>query len=304
MRVAFFGTPTAALPSLDALAVQTDVVGVVTRPDRPRGRSGRPVPAPVAERAGELGLPVFKPERRSDLGAAVESLAPFDVSVVVAFGMIIPPDVLAVPAHGFINVHFSLLPRWRGAAPVERSILAGDETTGVSIMVMDEGLDSGPVIGAESIGIGQDEGAGELTGRLARLGAGLLVRLLPRYLRGVLTPEPQDEARATYARKIEDADRRITVDGRAADLMNVVRAAEPVGAYATYEGERFKLHRAGRLLPAHGEPGTLRIADDGGLFLTTADASVELLEVQPASKRRMAGDAWARGRAADLAKLA
>lgn len=303
MRVAFFGTPTAALPSLEALAIQTDVVGVVTRPDRPRGRSRRPVPAPVAERAGELGLPLFQPEGRSDLGSAVASLAPFEAAVVVAFGMIIPRDVLVVPAHGFVNVHFSLLPRWRGAAPVERAILAGDATTGVSIMVMDEGLDTGPVIGAESIGIGPDEGAGELTGRLARLGAELLVRLLPKYVRGVLPPEPQRDSQATYAHKIEDEDRRVTMDGPAADLIRTVRASEPAGAYATYQGDRFKVHRTGRVLTSHGEPGTLRVAD-GALFVTTADGSVELVEVQPAGKRRMPGDAWARGRSDDLGRLA
>jgi len=183
MRAAFLGTPASAVPSLAALADVADVVLVVTRPDRRRGRGARPTPPPVKTAALEWGFPVAQPEDAATLQRLLAPLS-LDLALVVAFGMILPPEVLATTRLGFVNVHFSLLPRWRGAAPVARAILAGDEKTGVSLMLIDAGLDTGPVIAAVGTPIAPDETRGSLTARLAHLGALLVDERLPAYVAG------------------------------------------------------------------------------------------------------------------------
>ena len=206
-RIVFLGTPGAAVPALDALVESTDVGLVVTRPDRPQGRSGRPQPSPVKVAAVENGLPIAQPEDRAGLAGALDDAGPFDLGVVVAFGMILDARALAMPRLGMLNAHFSLLPRWRGAAPVARALIAGDPMSGVTIIRLDEGLDTGPVLTAQAVDIGGEETAGELTSRLSGLAARLLSGVLPAYLAGELVPLPQSDEGATYASKLEPGDR-------------------------------------------------------------------------------------------------
>jgi methionyl-tRNA formyltransferase len=302
IRAVFFGTPAAALPSLGALLELAHVSLVVTRPDRPRGRSGRPQPSPVKQMALRAGLPVSQPAKAAELAGRLAEEHP-DLGVVVAYGQILPPDILALPAHGLLNVHFSGLPRWRGAAPVERAILAGDPQTGVSLMVMEEGLDTGPVVARATTPIFPEETAGELTERLARMGAAVLRRSLSPYLAGELTPEPQDETRAIHAPKITVDEAHIDPSAGAQAVLRAVRAFNPrPGAWGLVEGARFKVWRA-RASVAEG----VRVGDiewrDGQLLLGTADRPVELTEVQPAGRSRMSGRSWAQGRRGAAARL-
>lgn len=198
-RVAFLGTPPAALPTLKALSATYDLELVVTQPDRPRGRSKKPVPPPVKSAALEIGARVEQPATSGGLFEALSSVAGLDLGVVVAYGRIIRPEALHIPRMGMLNVHFSLLPRWRGAAPVSRALIAGDTMTGVTIIKLDEGLDTGPVLTAQAVDIKGDENAGSLTERLAVLGAELLMKALPAYLSGELEPVPQSDEGLTYA---------------------------------------------------------------------------------------------------------
>lgn len=295
---AFFGTPHAALPTLAALHAATDLKMVVSRPDAIRGRGRTPTPSPVAAWALEHDVPLHRPTGRGALVAV--DLTGIDVAVVVAYGAIIPPEMLAVPPHGFLNVHFSLLPRWRGAAPVARAILAGDTETGVSIMQLEAGLDTGPVLATSAVPIGS-AGTGELTERLADIGAELLVQSLPGYLDGSLVPTPQDHAAATHAAKIDVADARLDLTRPAVELERVVRAMHPrPGAWIATSHGRLKV-TAARVDPgAGGSAGALVVGDNGWPRLATVDGALVLSEVQPAGKRPMPGDAWARGRRGDL----
>lgn len=208
-RVAFLGTPQAATPTLEALADTHDVVLAVTQPDRPKGRSKRPQPPPVKNVAGRLGIPLSQPRNRGEIEAALGEAGPLDLAVVVAYGRILTPVALGIPAHGILNVHFSLLPRWRGAAPVARALMAGDAMTGVTIMKLDEGLDTGPILTAQAVDIADGENAGHLTDRLAEVGARLLVDSVDGYLSGEIQPLPQSDDGVTYAAKIEPHDRPI-----------------------------------------------------------------------------------------------
>ncbi|HKY49253.1 MAG TPA: methionyl-tRNA formyltransferase, partial [Acidimicrobiia bacterium] len=191
VRAVFLGTPAAAVPTLISLSKVATVVAVVTRPDQPRGRSTRPVPSPVKEAAIGLGLATLQPANGSELTDALKGLGQIDIGVVTAYGTLIRPAALSIPTRGFLNVHFSLLPRWRGANPVVAALLAGDGETGVSIMLLDEGLDTGPLIAGSTVVIGRDETAGELTTRLADLGAEMLVEFLPGWLSRVISATPQ-----------------------------------------------------------------------------------------------------------------
>jgi methionyl-tRNA formyltransferase len=296
MRAVFYGTPAEAVPALVALADLAEVLLVTTRPDRPRGRSGRPQPPPVKEAALARSLPVSQPERALHDLERLRSLAP-DVAVVVAYGQLLPPTLLAVPAAGFLNVHFSLLPRWRGASPVVRTLLAGDPITGVTLMVLDEGMDTGPVVAVESTQVRPGETAGELASRLAALGAEMLVRHLPAYLSGEISPRPQPEEGATAAARVrvEEAFVDPTLH-RAEAVLRAVRAFSPKpGAWTELDGVRLKLWRA---RPAAGPgPGPGLAAEVGeAVLLGTADGPVELVEVQPAGRDRMGAAAWMRGR--------
>lgn len=296
MRVVFWGTPAEAVPSLRALAETAEVSVVITRPDRPRGRSGTPQPPPVKEAALALGLAVSQPVRARDDVDRLRALAP-DVAVVVAYGQILPPEVLAVPRKGFVNVHFSLLPRWRGASPVVRAILAGDAITGVTLMQLDEGMDTGPVLAAAPTRIGAEESAGELTTRLAAMGAGILVEHLPAYLGGALTPRPQPEEGATAASRVRVEEAFVDpARHRAGAVLRAVRAFDPKpGAWTHLDGARLKLWRARAAAGPGPEPGVAAAAGRA-VLLGAADGPVELVEVQPEGRGRMTAADWMRGR--------
>ena len=297
MRVVFFGTPEFAVPSLRALLEEGfDVAGVVTQPDRPQGRSRSAlVPPPIKTVALEEGLPLLQPERPiGPFAEELKALAP-DLGVVVAYGHILKPEILAIAPLGMINVHASLLPRWRGAAPIAWAILNGDELTGVSIMQMESGLDSGPVLHQIETEVPADETAGELTERLAELGAEALVEVLMLIEAGAARPVPQDEAFATYAPKVDRALARLEWSRDAATLARSVRAFDPApGAWASLEGHEVKFF-GGRISNAGGPPGTV-IAAGESLVIAAEVGALEVAEVQPAGKRRMPVAEWVRGR--------
>lgn len=294
-RVVFLGTPRAAVPTLDALVGDHEVGLVITQPDRPRGRSGTPQSPPVKERAAEHGIDVGQPTTSAELAQAIDERGPFDVGVVVAFGRILRPEVLEKPRHGMVNVHFSLLPRWRGAAPVARALMAGDTMTGVTIMKLDEGLDTGPIIGAQAIDIPPDDDAGMLTDRLATMGARLLARELPRYLSGELEPVEQSDEGATYASKIEKEDRPIDVNAEAQSIVAQVRGLSPSPA-ATLEIDG-QVHKVLAAQVSEHEVETGTWADvEGRPVVGVGDGSIELLVVQPPGKTPQSGVDWLHGR--------
>lgn len=289
MRVVFMGTPDAAVPTLRALADAHDVVAVYTRPDRPKGRGLRVDPSPVKVAATELGIEVVQPRRLRSEAERLASYVP-DAVVVVAYGAILPPDVLAVPKLGCVNVHFSLLPRWRGAAPVERAILAGDQRTGVTTMLMDEGLDTGPMLMIDSIELGPDDTAGTVRARLAEIGAPLLVRTIDALAEGAHTLIPQDESDVTYADKIDPDEARLDPGDAAVVLERKVRAFDPApGAYIAFRGKRLKVWKAS-LAEGAGVAGTFV---DG--TVQTSEGRLRLDEVQPEGKKRMSGAAFVNG---------
>ncbi len=303
MRAVFYGTPAASVPIVAALVSVAEVVLVVSRPDSRRGRSGTPVPPPVVEAARSWGLPLAQPERPDDMLDRVRSLGA-DVGVVAAYAHKISPKLLAVPDRGFVNVHFSLLPRWRGASPVTRAILSGDTITGVSLMEMDEGLDTGPVLAQETLGIEAQETAGELTARLAFLGARLLADRLPEYLAGLLEGSPQPDQGITEAGKVEVEEAFVDpVVFPAPRVLRMVRAFNPnPGAWTTVGGSRLKLWGA-RPWDGAGTEAGLAAMVEGRVVLGTGDGGLELIEVQPAGKPRMAAADWMRGRRAETARL-
>jgi methionyl-tRNA formyltransferase len=301
MRVAFLGTPAAAIPTLAALLDIATVDLVVTRPDRPRGRSRRPAAPEVKAAAKEWGLPVAQPASHDALQEVLAGCAP-DLAVVAAYGRIVRPATLAVPRIGFVNVHFSLLPRWRGAAPVERAILAGDDSTGVSLMLMEEGLDTGPVIAAAETDIEPDETGGMLTGRLAHLGAHLLHDALPAFAAGDLHPAPQMETGAVSAPMLSTAEARIEPGLDSEVVHRMVRAFHPrPGAWLSAAGERLGVLEtapSGEVI----DVGCIDIV--GGVpYLGLHDGSLELRTVQPAGKRALSGRDWANGRRGEGAVL-
>lgn len=297
-RVVFLGTPQAAVPTLELLTTEHDAALVVTQPDRPKGRSKKPVPPPVKEFAVANSIQVSQPTTREALADAIVEHGPFDVGVVVAYGRILRPEVLEAPEHGLLNVHFSLLPRWRGAAPVARALMAGDTMTGVTIMKLDEGLDTGPVLTAQAIDIPEGENAGDLTDRLSRIGARLLVNVLRGYLSGEVEPVPQTDEGLTYANKIEREDRLIDPGSEVATVVARVRGLAPSPA-ATLEidGKPHKVYEA-RLADSTVEPGVW-VAVDGRPLVGFADGAVELVTLQPPGKRPQSGPAWVHGRHTD-----
>lgn len=294
IKAAFLGTPSSAVPSLAALMELASVEFVVTQPDRPKGR-GRHLEAPPVKRAGaEWGLPVHQPRDQTDL-LSLFTRYELDVAVVVAYGRLLKPAVLDSTAHGFVNVHFSLLPRWRGAAPVERAILAGDEYTGVSLMVLDEGMDTGPVFAAVETPINEYESAGQVTGRLASLGADMLRDHLDAYVHGRLRPARQMKTGATSAPRLTTAQAHLDIALSPTQFARMVRAFNPrPGAWVHAEGHRIKIFEVG---PATNtlEPGSIEIIN-GRAILGLEAGSVELVELQPAGKPSLSGRQWANGR--------
>lgn len=299
-RVVFMGTPEFALPTLERLAAAYPVVGVVTQPDSRAGRGRRVVMSPVKELALAEGIPVFQPERLRKNLEAVEHIRAWtpDVIVVAAYGQILPPSVLEIAPFGVLNVHASLLPRWRGASPIQAALLAGDAVTGVTIMKMDAGLDTGPMLAAREVVIGPDESAGELETRLAQIGAALLLDVLPDYLAGALTPQPQPESGATLTRRLTVDAAAIGWTQPAQTLHNHIRAFAPTpGAYTDWNGARFKILKAQMLdgpTPS-GTPGTVFLHHKTPAVITGEGALV-LLQVQMAGKRPMSGAEFVHGR--------
>lgn len=288
MRVVFLGTPADAVPTLRALVHAVhEVALVVTQPDRRRSRGRGADPTPVKVAASELGLPVLTPTRAREVIDDVRSSGA-ELGVTVAFGQLLPPAFLDALPHGFVNVHFSLLPRWRGAAPVERAILAGDSETGVSLMRIDEGLDTGGVYASASTPIGPDETAGELRARLAELGTELLLEHLPRIPES--EPVPQ-QGEPTYAEKLSVDEFRIDPRRPADELARLVRAGNPrPGAWMVVGGKRVKVWRA-HGVSGDGVTGSIQAPGE----LLTDNGALRLDEVQPEGRPRMSAEAWLAG---------
>jgi methionyl-tRNA formyltransferase len=294
-RVVFMGTPEFAVPGLRALHEHAIVAGVVTQPDRPAGRGRKLIESPVKRYAVSVGLPVIQPVRlrEPDAMAQLAAWQP-DVIVVAAFGQILKPALLDLPPHGCLNVHASLLPRWRGAAPISTAIAAGDAETGITLMQMDAGLDTGPILAKRAEPIRADDTTKTLTARLATLGAELLIAALPDYLAGALTPQPQDNTLATYAPQLKKEDGQLDFTRPAHELARRVRAFIPwPGAFARWNGQPLKILRA-EVVDARGEPGVV-LATDAGPAIACGHGALLLQEVQPPGKRPMAAHAFARG---------
>ncbi|HVZ79108.1 MAG TPA: methionyl-tRNA formyltransferase [Gemmatimonadaceae bacterium] len=300
MRVLFWGTPEFAVPPLRALIGEGfDVVGVVTQPDKPVGRSrSERVAPPVKQVAAAEGIPVLQPERpRGDeFLAQLRNLAP-DISAVVAYGHILPQAAIDLPPHGTLNIHASLLPLLRGAAPVQAAIREGFEQTGVSIMRMVPALDAGPVLLRAHAEIYEDETAGELALRLSEMGAAALIEALALIDVGAAVEEPQDDARATYAPKIDREMTRINWRAPADVVSRTIRAYDPKpGALASLEGADVKCFGARRSTEAAGAAGEVLAIDDDGMTVACGTGAVRIAAVHPAGKQRMAPAQWARGR--------
>jgi methionyl-tRNA formyltransferase len=298
-KIVFMGTPDFAVPTLQALIQHHEVIGVVTQPDRPAGRGNQVHESPIKKVAVEAGIPVFQPEklRRKE---AVEELKKWqpDVYVVAAFGQILPQAVLDIPVYGSINVHASLLPRWRGAAPIQACIRAGDAESGVTIMKMDAGLDTGPMLAHRAIPLAPDETGQSLHDKLARIGSALLIETLPRYLSGVLQPQPQREEGVTYAPQIEKEEGRIDWTKSAVEIERLVRAFTPwPGTFTTWDGKLLKILRvsppsnpaasqaeAGRVVKHQGQ---IAVQTGAGLLFPT--------QVQLEGKKATSVEDFARG---------
>jgi methionyl-tRNA formyltransferase len=298
MRIVFFGTPDFAVASLQALIQgRFSIAGVVTQPDKPQGRSRSELVAPPIKVAAQAaGIPVLQPIRPVGdvFMASLRRLEP-ELGVVVAYGHILRPEVLSTPPRGMINVHASLLPRYRGAAPIQHAILRGETETGVSIMQMEAGLDSGPVLHRVATPVEPHETAGELMARLAELGATGLIEALSLISGGLARGQPQDHSRATYAPKIDREMAKLVWERDATTLVRQIRAFDPApGAWAMLNGGILKVF-GGREVPGAGEPGSVLAAGDR-LVVAAGRGAVAIQEVQPAGKTRIPVAAWVRGR--------
>ncbi len=290
MRVVFMGTPEFSVPVLEALHAAHEVVCVYCQPPRPAGRGKKDRPSPVQARAEALGLPVRHPVslRSGDAQAEFAALGA-DVAVVVAYGLILPQAVLDAPRRGCLNIHASLLPRWRGAAPIHRAIMAGDTETGVAIMRMEAGLDTGPVLLEARTRIGAEETTADLHDRLSAMGARLIVEALSRL--DSLVPVPQDGEGVTYAAKIDKAEARIDWSAPAGEVDRLIRGLSPFpGAWTEIAGERVKLLRS-RIAEGSGRPGAVL----GGFTIACGTGAVEITEAQREGKRPMRGEDLLRG---------
>ena len=295
-RVLFAGTPEFALASLQALTGSGIMpLAVLTQPDRPAGRGKRLTASPVKRFALEHGIEVLQPTTLKDPDAAAQiSAFEPDILVVAAYGLILPQGVLDIPAKGCLNVHASLLPRWRGAAPIQAAILAGDAETGVSLMSMTAGLDCGPVFVEEALAIGAEETAGELHDRLAALGGELLVRHFEAILNDELDAVEQDDALATYAGKISKQDARLDWQRPAAELHRQVRAYNPVpGAFFMLDGTPVRCWRAGVVAGATGSPGDVLSAGRDGIVVACGQDGLRLDSLQRPGKRPVTGSEFA-----------
>lgn len=290
------GSPDFAVPSLQNLADRYSVVGVITQPDRPAGRGRILTPPPVKQLAQSLGIEVIQPEKLRE-PEAQEKLCEWapDLIVVTAFGQILRKKVLDLPCYGCVNVHASLLPSWRGAAPIQAAILHGDDYAGATIMLMDPGIDTGPILSQRRTEILPDETAGHLSERLAKIGAELLIETLPGYLSGDIHPYPQDDALSSYAPMLTKEEGRLDFSVPAEVLERCVRAFQPwPGAYLDWQGQPLKVLRTHVTGCTSGQPGDHCIVDNLPAIVT-ASGCLALDEVQPAGKRPMPGREFLRG---------
>jgi methionyl-tRNA formyltransferase len=300
-RIVFAGTPAFSVLALAALAdSRHDVVEVWTQPDRPAGRGRKPQASPIKQQALERGLDVAQPAslKQAQIQARLTALAP-DLMIVAAYGQLLPRALLAMPRYGCLNIHASLLPRWRGAAPIQRAILAGDAMTGVTIMQMDAGLDTGAILCQREAPIKTEETGGELHDRLAGLGAATLLATLDDLAAGTLRASRQDPAGATYARKLDKAEAEIDWNLDAAALSRQVRAFNPWPmAFTWFAGERLRVLRAqARRCEQSGVPGAVLAAGSEGVDVAAGAGSLRILQLQPAGKRAMPAAEFAHARA-------
>jgi methionyl-tRNA formyltransferase len=297
LRVVFMGSPEFAVPCLEALLPTEEVVAVVTQPDKPAGRGLGVQPPPVKARAVAAGVPVMQPQsvRKPPFLDELRALAP-DVCIVVAYGKILPPEVLAAPKHGCLNVHASLLPKYRGAAPIQWAIIRGERETGVTLMQMDVGMDTGDMLAKRTLAIDEWVTAGQLHTRLAPLGAELLVEGLARLKAGTLAPEKQNDAEATMAPMLTKETGRVDFAAGARAVRDLVRGCDPwPTAYTILAGEPLKLFRP-KIVSGRGTPGVVLGADRDGLLVGCGDDAIAFAELQLPGKKRLAAAALLAGR--------
>jgi methionyl-tRNA formyltransferase len=295
-RIVFMGSPEFALPILQKLAKLYRVVGVVTQPDRPAGRGRQLTSPPIKQLADELHLPAIQPRRLSEPEAfdQLQSWSP-DLIVVAAFGQILRPAVLDLPKFGCVNVHASLLPRWRGAAPIQAAILHGDQQTGITIMRMDTGVDTGAILSQKAIPVSPHETSGTLAEKLSALGASLLVETLPDYFSGKVTPQPQDDSQATYAPMLKKEDGLLDFSRSATELERQIRAYNPwPGAFTFWNNQVLKIRRAHAGNDSNSPSGKQIIHHDAPA-ITTGEGILVLDELQLAGRNVQTGEAFLRG---------
>jgi len=296
MRIVFMGSPQFSVPSLEAISSHYEIIGVFTQPDRPAGR-GRKLQASAVKTASlDLGIPVFQPKkiRQEDAVAQLVALSP-DLIIVSAYGQILSQSILDIPRLGSVNVHASLLPNWRGAAPIQASILNGETVTGITIMLMDAGMDTGPILSQAELEIEAEETGGELASRLSLLGAELLLDTLPGYINGEIRPSPQEDDEATYAPMIQRSDGLLDFNKSADLLERQVRAYEPwPTSYLVWEGRRIVV-RSAHSKPSDETEVGLVLKSNGHPAIVTTEGALVLDLIQPAGKKPMRGDAFLRG---------
>jgi len=297
MRIIFIGSGEIGVPTLQRLAQAHSMVAVFTRPDRPAGRGHILRPTPIKEAALELGLELHQPESVNS-PESLQLIREFkpEAIVVASYGEILSKDLLQIPQRGAINLHASLLPKYRGAAPINWAIIRGETETGITTFLMDEGLDTGETLVQRRVPIEDDDTAGSLKAKLAQVGAEVMLATLEGLERETLKPQPQDHSRATYAPKLKKVLGRLDWQRPSRDLFNLIRGLNPApGAFTFFRGKRLKVHR-GQVVEGgyQGQPGEI-VSTDEGLIVKTGDGALELLEVQPEARARMSGPDFVRG---------
>jgi len=290
MRILFMGTPRFAVPSLERLHESFNVVGVVTQPDRPAGRGKKLTPPPVKDLALKLGLEVYQPVRIREFLDTVRELKP-DCVVVVAYGKLLPANMLSIPPYGVVNLHASLLPKYRGAAPIQRTLMAGDKKTGNTVMLVNERMDAGDILSQEEETIDDEDNLQTLSEKLALKGAELLVCTLRLWFRGDIDPKPQMEEEATYAPPVQKEEYRLCWKAEAESVRDRIRGLYP-GVHTTFRGERIKVLKA-EVLEGYGEPG--EIIDPDRLVVSCGKGAIRILELISPKGKRMGGEDFVRG---------